>query len=86
MEKILRRVDRIKDMERQLAALSVGGTQPVPDLQSPTQLARAPISETDPDGESPSRPTFIADEVRARLDVERGQLRAPMDLLRLHTH
>lgn len=86
IEKILRRVERIKDMERQLAALSAGGTLPVPDLQSPTQLGPAPISETDPDGESPSRPTFTADEVRARLDVERGQLRAQMDLLRLHAH
>lgn len=86
VEKLLRRVERIKDMERQLAALSAGGTLPVPDLQSPTQLGPAPISETDPDGESPSRPTFTADEVRARLDVERGQLRAQMDLLRLHAH
>ncbi len=83
VEKLLRRVERIKDMERQLAALLVGGTEPIPNLQSPTQLGPAPISETDPDGESPSRPTFTADEVRARLALERGQLRAQMDLLRL---
>ena len=86
VERILRRVERIKDLERQLAALSVGATQPIPDLQSPTQLGPAPISDTDPDGESPSRLTFAADEVRARLDLERGQLRAQMDLLGLQAH
>jgi hypothetical protein len=84
VERILRRVERIKDIERQLAVFSVGATQPISGLQSPTQLGPAPIS--DRDGESPARLTFNADEVGARLDVERGQLRAQMDLLRLQAH
>lgn len=86
VEKILRRVERIKDMERQLAALSVGGTQPIPNLQSPPQPDSAAFRETDTEEESASRLTFTADEVRARLDLERGQLRAQMDLLRLQAH
>lgn len=86
VEKMLRRVEPIKDMERQLAALSAGGMQPIPNLQSPTQPDSVASSEADPGGENPSRLTFSADEVRARLDLQRRQLRSQMDLLRLQAH
>lgn len=86
VEKILRRVERIKDMERQLAALSVAGPQPIPDLQSRAHPISAPSIPTGTEEGIPSRLAFTADEVRARLELERGQLRAQMELLRLQAH
>ncbi|MBM3793889.1 MAG: hypothetical protein FJW31_07425 [Acidobacteria bacterium] len=86
VEKLLHCVERIKDMERQLAALSVGGTGPIPHLKSPAQTISAPSLSTGTEEETSSRSTFTADEVRVRLELERGQLRAQMDRLRLQAH
>lgn len=83
LEKILRRVERIKELENQLAALSTVGSPPLPDLQPGRDQAVEASLQEGLKTDAPHRLPFTAAELRMRLDIERGQLRAQMDLLRL---
>jgi hypothetical protein len=82
--KMLRRVERIKEMERQLGVLSETGNHPVPNLKAPAHKTGAAFVEDDPDEDSPVRLPSSAGELRTRLELERKQLRSQMDLLRLY--
>jgi hypothetical protein len=80
--KMLRRVERIKEMERQFNVLSVTGGPPTPNLQAAPEKTVPESRKTNPDDDS----TWISsspDELRTRLELERKQLRGQMDLLRL---
>ena len=81
--KMLRRVESIKEVERQFNVLSATGGPPTPNLQAAPEKAVPGSGKSNPDDDSTWIPSS-AEELRPRLELERKQLRGQMDLLRLH--
>jgi hypothetical protein len=82
--KMLRRVERIKELERQLSVLSTIGGPPTPNLQDAPDKAVPASGKSNPDDCIAAWIPSSADELGVRLELERKQLRGQMDLLRLH--
>lgn len=80
--KMVRRVERIKELERRLNVLTMTGGLPTPNLQAaPDKTVPASLER---DSDNPTWTPSSPDELRTRLELERKQLRGQMDLFRLY--